>query len=115
MKSLHTGSYLLLAIWLIRGISNAQVTDKINQSAKKKEFTMSVIQRNREVIRKLYEECLNKKNMGLLPDLISADYFGVGGVKGVAAFEAPVVGLTQGFSDSQWVLEERVAEGGKGG
>src|SRR5258708_560845 len=113
MKSLHTGSYLLLAIWLIPGISNAQVTDKINQSAKKKEFTMSVIQRNREVIRKLYEECLNKKNMGLLPDLISADYVGVRGEKGAAAFEAPVAGLIQAFPDIQWKLEELIAEGDK--
>ncbi|HWK04470.1 MAG TPA: ester cyclase [Puia sp.] len=95
MKSLFTGRYLLSAILLIPGIAHAQAAP------------------NREIIRKLYEECLNKRNTGLLQDLISADYVGVNGGRGVAAFEAPVAPLIQAFPDIQWKIEELVAGGDK--
>ncbi len=74
---------------------------------------MSIIQRNKEVIRKLYEQSLNKRNLGLLRDLVSEAYVGIRGAKGVAGFEEPVVALIKAFPDVQWKVEEMISEGDK--
>ena len=77
--------YLLLAILLIADISNTQPTNNHSKNTKKKEPEMSVTQINKEAIRKLYEQSLNKRNMELLRDLVSDDFAGPGGKKGAAA------------------------------
>src|SRR5882672_11313511 len=84
MKSIHSGAYLIFAILLISGMSKAQVSDGNNKSNVNKEFKMSAIQKNKEVVRKLIEESLNKRNMALLQDLVSGDYVGAQGEKGPA-------------------------------
>jgi steroid delta-isomerase-like uncharacterized protein len=107
MKSVH----LLLAILLVPGISNAQAINNINKSTKKKESEMSAVQKNKEVILKLYEQSLNKKNMGLLKDFVSENYTGLQGKKGVPAFEEPIAPLFKAFPDIQWKLDDVIAEG----
>jgi predicted ester cyclase/heme-degrading monooxygenase HmoA len=74
---------------------------------------MSTIQRNKEVISKLYEQVLNKRNMGLLPGIVTEDYTGVQGKKGPAAFEEPIAALIRAFPDAHWKVEELIGEGDK--
>lgn len=104
--------HLLLVVLLIPGITRAQATSNINQSTKNKEVIMS-IQRNKEVIGKLYEQVLNKKNMALLQELISEDFVSASGKKGAAAFGEPLAPLLKAFPDAQWKIEEMVSEGDK--
>ena len=111
MKSVYARLYLLSAILLINGIANAQGTQNIN--TKNKESKMSTIQRNKEVVQKLYDECLNKRNIALLQTLISEDYTGVQGDKGPAGFEKPLVALLKAFPDAQWNVVELIGEGSK--
>lgn len=74
---------------------------------------MSAIQKNKEVIGKLYEEVLNKRNTKLLNELVSENYVSINGKKGPAAFEEPVAPLLRAFPDAQWKIEEMIAEGDK--
>ncbi|WP_177230283.1 ester cyclase [Chitinophaga sp. CF118] len=71
------------------------------------------MERNKEVIRKLYEESLNKRNMALLSDFISEDYIGVQGKKGAAGFEENVTPLIKAFPDMQWEIKDLIGEGNK--
>lgn len=74
---------------------------------------MKSAQHNKEVIRKLYEQSLNQRNMSLLRDLIADDFVGARGVKGAAGFEEPVAALIHAFPDIQWKIEELIAEENK--
>jgi predicted ester cyclase/heme-degrading monooxygenase HmoA len=113
MESVHTRVRLLLAILLMPGISHAQASNKIKESTKKKEAVMSVTKQNEEAVRNLYEQSLNKRNMELHKDLISDEYTGPRGLKGVAGFDEPVLGLIKSFPDIQWKIQELLGEGNK--
>lgn len=112
MKSEYMMKYLILALLLIPCISKAQEINGVTENTKNKEF-MSVIKKNKEALRKLYEQCFNKKNMGLLQELISVDYVGASGEKGVAGFEKPIAALIKAFPDIEWKVEELIGEGDK--
>lgn len=73
---------------------------------------MLTIQKNKEVIRNLYEQSLNKRNMELLKDFVSEEYVGIRD-KGVAGFIEPIMPLIKAFPDIQWKLEELIGEGNK--
>jgi steroid delta-isomerase-like uncharacterized protein len=109
MKSVCTGIYLLTVILLTPGIGNTQSTNNNNQRTKNKEVNMSTAQNNKEVVRKIYDQALNTRNMNLLKELVSDDYVGLRGEKGAAAFEAPVAPLIKAFPDVQWKVEELMA------
>jgi steroid delta-isomerase-like uncharacterized protein len=110
MKSIHSGAYLILAILLISGISNAQVTENNHRSTINTESKMSAIQRNKEVIRKLIEESLNKRNMGLLQELVSENFVGAQGEKGPAGLEEAIGELIKAVPDIQWKIEDLLGE-----
>jgi len=74
---------------------------------------MSHNHNNQEIVRGVYESALNKRNMGLLQDLISPDFVGIRGLKGAAGFEEPVAGLIRSFPDIQWKIEDLIGEGSK--
>lgn len=78
---------------------------------KGQEMSARAEDRNNEIVRRLFEDCLNSGNLAMLDDLIAADYAGPGGQRGPAAFAAPVVGVLRGFPDIHYSLEELVAEG----
>jgi steroid delta-isomerase-like uncharacterized protein len=111
MKTFN-GACVALAMMLIQATSLAQGTDN-NKKSTNKEVKMTTTQRNKEVIQKLYEQALNKRNLELLKDLISENYTGIGGKKGPAAFEQPVAELIKAFPDIQWKIEELISEGDK--
>ena len=75
---------------------------------------MSVTQtteKNKEIVRKIYEDCLNTGKVELLNQFIAEDYVGVAGQIGPAAFGALIKELRQGFPDIQWTIEDLLAEG----
>ena len=103
----------LLIVLLASEMLYAQSTPKINDNSKNKEVNMSTIEKNKEVIRKLYEESLNLRNMELLRDVISDDYIGIQGEKGAVAFQKPVASVIAALPDVQWKLMELMAEADK--
>lgn len=99
----------LAAMLLVPGRSDGQVKNHINTNTKNKEVVMAI--QNKEVVRKLYEESLNKRNLELLHDFVSDEYVGPGGARGVSAFEEPVTAVIKGFPDIQWQIEALIADG----
>jgi steroid delta-isomerase-like uncharacterized protein len=73
--------------------------------------TEQLAEPNKRLIRKLYEEGLNRGNMDLVAQLISDDYVGSHGEKGPAGFLNPTGALLKGFPDIHYTLEDLVAEG----
>lgn len=71
------------------------------------------MEKNKEVVRKIYEEALNKRNWGLLKEFISPEYMGVAGVKGPEGFQIPTSQVIKAFNDVQWHIQEMMAEGDK--
>jgi steroid delta-isomerase-like uncharacterized protein len=79
-----------------------------------KEIKMSVTQtteKNKEIVRKIYEDCLNTGKMELLNQFVAEDYVGVAGQVGPEAFAGLIKELRQGFPDIQWTIEDLLAEG----
>lgn len=105
-------AHLVLALLLIPGMSIAQKANSSNKNIKNKEDNMSTIQKNKEIIRNVYDHSLNNRNFELLKDIISDDYVGIR-QKGVTGFLEPIHPLIKAFPDVQWKLEEVVSEGDK--
>jgi predicted ester cyclase len=83
-------------------------------SASTREETMSTIQtleENKEIVRRIYEDCLNRGAMELLPQLVSGDYIGVRGERGPSAFANNVAALRRGFPNIRFTIEDLIAEG----
>ncbi|KAA2245453.1 ester cyclase [Chitinophaga agrisoli] len=72
---------------------------------------MSATQNNKEIIRNLYEQAMNQRNMGLLQELIADSYPGLQGQLGAAGFEGPIAQLIKAFPDIQWHIQHLSAEG----
>lgn len=68
---------------------------------------------NKEIIRHLYEDILNNRKIELLKELISPDYIGIGGVRGIAGFSNTVSSVIDGFPDIKWTIEDILSEGDK--
>jgi steroid delta-isomerase-like uncharacterized protein len=80
----------------------------------KEEIIMSsnqTLEENKQVVRKIYEDCINRGTLDLLALLISDDYAGVGGERGPSAFAKTVTSLRQGFPDVRFTIDDLVAEG----
>ena len=103
----------LLGINMIAIITYAQTVSKSNPVTINKEVEMSTIENNKEVIRQLYENALNKEDFESLKTYVSDDYTGPTGVKGHLGFAEPVKALYKAFPDIHWNLEDLIAEGDK--
>lgn len=73
----------------------------------------SQAQQNRQLVQKVYEQALNKRNFDLLNELIADDYTGIAGKKGPQAFAEPVQQLIKALPDAQWTIMEILAENDK--
>lgn len=105
MTPIHT---LLSALLLMTGVSHAQGIDN-NIKTKK----MTTNRKNEDVVRAVFEQSLNKKNLELLKELISDDYEGPQGTKGAEGFEKPLLPLLKGFPDIQWHIEDLIGKDDK--
>ena len=72
---------------------------------------MSAIEKNKEVIQHIYNQCLTAKNWPLLHEYIADEYVGVLGKKGAEGFSEPVLPLVKSFPDMQWRVQKLIAEG----
>jgi predicted ester cyclase len=112
MNKVNPKTYLL-SMLMIPGMVNAQATNNTIKNNKNKEMIMNTTQQNKEVVRKIFEEGINKRNLDLLKELISDDYAGALGKKGAAGFTEPVLPLIKAFPDIKWNITELIAEGDK--
>jgi predicted ester cyclase len=106
-------STCLLSMLIIPGLLNAQATNTNIKNNKNKEIIMNTTQQNKEVVKNIFEQCLNKRKLDLLKEFISEDYNGVLGKKGAAGFQEPALPLIKAFPDIQWNITEMIAEGDK--
>jgi steroid delta-isomerase-like uncharacterized protein len=68
---------------------------------------------NKRNVAKLFENCFNLGDLGVLDELISPEYVGVQGARGPAGFKEIVVGLKSAFPDIHYTVEDVVAENDK--
>lgn len=66
---------------------------------------------NKQIVRAVYEDCINARNWERLSKLFSEDYPGPQGKKGPAAFADNVASLLRGFPDIRFSVEDVIAEG----
>lgn len=74
---------------------------------------ISQTERNKNTVRSLYEDALNKRNYALLNQLIAEEFTGVRGLKGANAIRESVVPLINAFPDINYQIEELISEGNK--
>ncbi|MEX2345751.1 MAG: ester cyclase [Balneolaceae bacterium] len=70
-------------------------------------------EKNKQVVRRLYEECLNKREFSLLKELVDEDYTGISGETGPSGFGGSLRSIIRAFPDIRWTIEALVAEGDK--
>lgn len=110
MKPYLAPAGLLLAM-LLTGW--AQPAAPSNPAIKHKEGNMTTIQHNKSIIRRMYDEALNKHQLSVLKLFVSGDYIGAGGIKGPEGFAAALQPLIDAFADLEWHVEELIGEGNK--
>lgn len=66
---------------------------------------------NKQIVRAIYEDYINRRQLDRLNELFSADYAGPQGQTGPSAFAANVASLLRGFPDIKFTLEDVIAEG----
>jgi predicted ester cyclase len=65
---------------------------------------------NKQVVRKLYDECINPGRLDRLGELVSDDFVGPQGERGPAGFAAGIAGLRAGLPDIVVTIEDLIAE-----
>ncbi|MES2070112.1 MAG: ester cyclase [Pseudomonadota bacterium] len=74
-------------------------------------LTTQTQDKNKLLVRRLYEECFNTGKLELLHELLGEDFIGSRGERGPAEFAATLAGLYQGFPDVRFTVEDLFAEG----
>lgn len=65
---------------------------------------------NKDVIRALYEDCLNARDFEALDELIADDYVGPRGEMGAEGFGKTVQSVIDAFPDIRWTVDDLIAE-----
>jgi len=63
-----------------------------------------------DIIRRLYEDCINTGRIDLLPELVADDYVGPNGEQGPSGFATTVQALRHAFPDIRFTLEDVIAD-----
>jgi predicted ester cyclase len=90
------------------GACSAQSADTSTRSP---EMDNSAAEKNKQTVRRIYEEYVNQARPELLPELIAADYVAPDGQRGHAAYGSVVDGLRRGVPDIRFKVEDLIAEG----
>jgi len=85
----------------------------VNTNTNRMETMIASAGKNKAIVRRLYEESFNKRNLALLDELISPEYVGAGGSRGPQGFGEVAKALVAAFPDIQWKLQELLAEDDK--
>lgn len=113
MKPVFISRILLSIVLPLCGNLAAQENNSNQADNSKKEIKMSVTQtpeKNKEAVRKLYEDILNTGKLELLNQIIAEDYVGIAGQNGPAGFAEQVKVLRQGFPDIHFTVEDLIAD-----
>lgn len=70
-----------------------------------------VPEENKRIVREFYETCINAGNLERLEEIVSPDFVGASGEKGVSAFRSTVESLKTGYPDIRFTIEDLIAEG----
>ena len=70
-----------------------------------------VLRLNKQLVERLYRDCINTGRLELTEELISQDFVGSRGEKGPAEFAQTIAIVRKGFPDVRFIVEDLVAEG----
>jgi predicted ester cyclase len=68
-------------------------------------------EKNKQTVRRLYEEYINQAQRQVLPELVAPDYVGPDGGRGPSGFATTIDGLRRGVPDIRFKVEDLIAEG----
>ena len=74
-------------------------------------MSSAVLQKNKQVVQQIYEVVINERKPELTAELVSPDYVGPQGERGPGGFNANIQGLTAGFPDIRFRIEDLLVEG----
>lgn len=109
-KAMDAKGYLSISVAAILLIQQHSLAQSLSNRFHQKKVIMSVSEKNKAIVRTIYEEVLNQRNLGLLDEIVSPDYVGPTGKKGPLAFAEPVSQLIQAFPDIVWTIDELIGE-----
>lgn len=72
---------------------------------------MSTVEHNKNLVRALYEDCINTRELDRLEDLIAADFVGARGERGPREFRATIEAVLTGFPGVRFELHDLFGEG----
>ena len=111
----------MLALIATLGACSAQSADSCTRTP---EMATSGIERNKQIVQRIYEDYINRARRELLPELVSENYVAPDQVsgrrpaagppdarRGPAAFAAVIEALRGGIPDIHFRIEDLVAEG----
>lgn len=93
---------MALSTWLTK-INKQQYNKTMNTNA----------ELNKKIVRNLYENILKNRRFEDLSTVISEDYTGIQGEKGVPGFLVAVKSVIDGFPDIEWKIMDMIAEDDK--
>lgn len=73
--------------------------------------TVTAVEAHKQLVRRLYETCINQGKSELLPELLTEDFVGGNGEQGPAEFGNSVAKIRNAFPDVRFELEDLIAEG----
>lgn len=100
-----TGNLIVAILFLVSCTDNQRT---VNSEKEKK-----TMENNKEIVRRLYEDCLNKRNYRLMDEFIAKDYVGIRGESGPSGFTETTQPIITAFPDIQWKVEDLIGEGDK--
>jgi predicted ester cyclase len=74
-------------------------------------MSSAVLQKNRQVVQRIYEVAINERRPELTAELVSPDYVGPQGERGPGGFNDNVQSLLAGFPDIRFRIEDLLVEG----
>lgn len=69
------------------------------------------VEKNKEIVRRLFEDGVNTGKLEIFDQLVSEDYVGPNGEKGVAGFRGIIAGLRKGIPDIHYTIEDCLGDG----
>jgi predicted ester cyclase len=94
-------------------ISLRNNTGESRESAPEARVPEGSPERNKVLVRHLYEDILNGRRPELLSRVVAEEYEDATGQRGPSAFTAPILTLLRAFPDVQWTIEDLLAEGNR--
>ncbi|RFM26179.1 ester cyclase [Deminuibacter soli] len=111
--SLTTKLFIIVVLIFTLSSTKAQQQDTHKNVYSTKMKTSETLERNKETIRHLYEDLLNERQFDQLASVVSEEYVGIRGEKGVKGFSEAVTTIVAGFPDMKWTIEDLLADNDK--